>query len=605
MTSDKRNIGKAITDFLDELTSVSESNIKQMLISKDLDVPMKPTLGDILLVNSKITPEQLNEALETQRNQKEKKERLGEILLKKDFVSEENLYKALASQFSLKYIETIDVEKINLDLIRKVPINFCKRFKIIPLAKDDTGIYVAAEDPTNVSVFDDLRMLLDSNIKILISNPTEIIDAVNKAYDKATTAQEFMDGMEEGIDGIDFDEPKDLLDTDDEAPIIRLVNSLLTTAVKEGASDIHIEPFEKDMAVRFRIDGDLRDVLKPPKRYQSSIATRIKIMAKLNIAEKRLPQDGKIPIKIAGKDVDIRVSTLPTQFGERIVMRLLDRSSTQISLKDIGLSDKMNKKIMEIISKPHGIFLVTGPTGSGKTTTLYACMKAIYSVEKNIITVEDPPEYQLSGIGQIQVNPKINMTFANGLRSILRQDPDVIMVGEIRDSETADVAVQASLTGHLVFSTVHTNDSFGAITRLVDMKIEPFLVASTVEGILAQRLVRKLCPHCKKAIKPTDAELSVLNIKRETLVNGVIYKAVGCSECQAGYKGRGGIFELLPIDDEMRSLIIKQPDSVSIKRNAIDRGMQTLRDDGALKVAQGSTTIEEIIQATQVDTLID
>ncbi|MDY6845411.1 MAG: type II secretion system ATPase GspE, partial [Thermodesulfobacteriota bacterium] len=390
------------------------------------------------------------------------------------------------------------------------------------------------------------------------------------------------------------------LDATSEAPVIRLVNMVLSQAVKSRASDIHIEPYQKELNVRYRIDGVLYNILKPPRRYQSAIISRIKVMAKMNIAEKRLPQDGRIEIKIGDKAIDIRVSTVPTTFGERVVMRLLDKTSVLLNLDDIGLSIDVLKIINSLILGSHGIILVTGPTGSGKTTTLYAALSKINSPDKNIITIEDPVEYQLNGIGQIQVNTKIDLTFANGLRSIVRQDPDVILVGEIRDTETAEIAVHAALTGHLVFSTLHTNDAAGAITRLIDMGIEPFLVSSSVTAILAQRLVRVICKHCREPYFPVAKSFKEIGIDPKKLNGKPVYRGKGCSECfYTGYKGRTGIFEVLIIDNTIRSAILKTSDSDTIKKKGTKAGMLTLRQDGAGKVIEGITTIEEILRVTQ------
>jgi general secretion pathway protein E len=434
-----------------------------------------------------------------------------------------------------------------------------------------------------------------------------IVDQINRIYDLASgSASELMDGLEEerlDLLATELEEPRDLLDADDEAPIIRLVNSLLFQAVKDRASDIHIEPFERDLAVRFRIDGILYDIISPPKRFQPIIISRVKVMSGLNIAEKRLPQDGRIRIRLAGKDVDIRVSTVPTAFGERVVMRLLDRSETILQLNELGLVGRKHELVSQLIGQSHGILLVTGPTGSGKTTTLYAALSKINTVDKNIITIEDPIEYQLHGVGQIQVNPKIELTFASGLRSILRQDPDVIMVGEIRDAETAKISIQAALTGHMVFSTLHTNDSCGAITRLIDMGIEPFLVSSSVVGVMAQRLLRRVCPACRDPYRPTLEELRQLGLSADSLEGNTVYRpGPGCSECkQTGYRGRTGIHELLVIDDDVRNLIMRATDSATIRRAAQAKGMNSLREDGAEKILQGQTTAEEVLRVTQED----
>jgi general secretion pathway protein E len=377
------------------------------------------------------------------------------------------------------------------------------------------------------------------------------------------------------------------------------VNSLLSQAIRERASDIHIEPFEKEMVARFRIDGILYNILTIQKRFQASIASRIKIMSGLNIAEKRLPQDGGMRIKIGGKDVDIRVSLVPTAFGERIVLRLLYRESALLPLDQIGFTGDTLTRFNELIERPHGIILVTGPTGSGKTTTLYAALSKINSPDKNIITIEDPIEYQLKGIGQIQVNPKIHLTFAAGLRSVLRQDPDVILVGEIRDSETAEIAIQAALTGHLVFSTLHTNDAAGAVTRLLDMKIEPFLISSSVMAILAQRLVRVLCKTCREPYQITAAEIAELEIKTGPK-GATVYRAKGCEACfHTGYLGRSAIYELLIVDDDIRQLIMKNVDAATIKAHAMNRAMRTLRQDGAARVLTGITSVDEVVRVTQ------
>jgi general secretion pathway protein E len=383
------------------------------------------------------------------------------------------------------------------------------------------------------------------------------------------------------------------------------VNSLLFRAAKERASDIHIEPMERELLVRFRIDGVLQEIIKPPKRYQNSIVSRVKVMGQLNIAEKRLPQDGRIRIKLAGRDIDIRLSTIPCTFGERIVMRLLDKNTTLLDLTDIGMGVDTMRGMDQVIRRSHGIILVTGPTGSGKTTTLYAALSRINTPDLNILTVEDPVEYQLRGISQMAINPKIGLSFAAGLRSFLRQDPDVIMVGEIRDRETAEIAIQASLTGHLVFSTVHTNDAASAITRLVDMGVEPFLVASSLMAVMAQRLVRRVCPHCREAYRPTAEELKEVALTPEAVAragNPTIYRARGCDACGGtGYRGRTGIYELLLVDDDIRQLTLKNVDSSTIKRTGVQKGMLTLLDDGARKVLAGETTLAEVLSVTQED----
>ncbi|MDY6954005.1 MAG: type II secretion system ATPase GspE, partial [Thermodesulfobacteriota bacterium] len=454
---------------------------------------------------------------------------------------------------------------------------------------------------------DDLRLALGWNgVETVLAPSVAILSAINLAYDMSSdSAEQVIEGMHEEEDGAllmsEIEDTGDLLDETSDAPIIRLVNLMLSQAVKARASDIHIEPYQNTFKIRYRVDGILYDKLSPPKRIQSTLVSRIKIMAKLNIAEKRLPQDGRIEIRIADKNVDIRVSTIPTAFGERVVLRLLDKSSVLLKLTDLGIpQDRLTVFDEQLIRAPHGIILVTGPTGSGKTTTLYAALSTINKPEINIITIEDPVEYQIDGIAQIQVNPKINLTFARGLRSIVRQDPDVVLVGEIRDMETAEIAIQSALTGHLVFSTLHTNDSASAVTRLIDMGIEPFLVTSSVLAILAQRLVRVICSNCKEAYRPDKESLASIGLRPEDLKDDQIYKGKGCPAClNTGYKGRKGIFEFMIMDDAVKSLILKTSDANALKREAVERGMLTLRQDGAQKVLDGITTIEEVFRVTQ------
>jgi general secretion pathway protein E len=556
-----------------------------------------------LLEQGTISSETLDKAREKQRDGKG----LGDVLLEMGAIDSGTWARAIAEHFGLPFTEGLPEDSQILPLISPLPINFAKRCQLLPVADDGGAVVVATADPANLGALDDMRLLLRKPIRVLVAPAPVIIDAINRVYDMASgSASELMNGLdEERLDlmATDLEEPRDLLESDDEAPIIRLVNSLLFQAAKDRASDIHIEPFERDLAVRFRIDGVLYDILSPPKRFQPVIISRVKIMAGLNIAEKRLPQDGRIRIRLAGKDIDIRVSIVPTAFGERVVMRLLDKSTTVLRLEELGLVGPKHDMVSRLIKQSHGIILVTGPTGSGKTTTLYAALSKINTIDKNIITIEDPIEYQLHGIGQIQVSPKIELTFASGLRSILRQDPDVIMVGEIRDLETAEIAIQAALTGHLVFSTLHTNDSFGAMTRLLDMGIEPFLVSSSVIAVMAQRLVRRVCSACREAYQPSREELEELSIAPQRLIGRTAYKSgQGCNQCKrTGYRGRTGIHELLVVDDEIRGLVMKSADAASIRRAATARGMNTLREDGADKVLDGITTIEEVLRVTQED----
>ncbi len=546
--------------------------------------------------------------LERARQRKKPGQELAAALVEMGALEPQRLARALAQQYRLPFQAHIDEHTLDSSLILKVPINYAKKNNLLPLGSDGNGITVAIADPANFEPLDDLRLLFGKPIQPVVA-PLEVInEAINRAYDQATSTPHdlMIDLGEERLDVVASElaqEPKDLLESDDAAPIIKLVNGLLSQAVKDRASDIHIEPFESDLVVRFRVDGMLYDVINPPKFVQSAITSRIKVMSGLNIAEKRLPQDGRIRLKIAGRDIDVRVSIIPTAFGERIVLRLLDQAQNlvELELDRLGFGGENLRRINRLIRQSHGIILVTGPTGSGKTTTLYACLKQINSPEKNIITIEDPIEYQLHGIGQMQVNPKIDLTFANGLRSILRQDPNVIMVGEIRDSETAEIAIHAALTGHLVFSTLHTNDSFGAVTRLVDMGIEPFLVSSSILAVIAQRLVRLLCKNCRQPYTPTAEELARIGCKLSD-VPGEIYRAApnGCKACRGtGYRGRTSIHELMMVDDEVRSLVMKNADAATIRRACTSRGMPLLRQDGADRIIAGLTTIEELLTVTQ------
>ncbi|HEB72366.1 MAG TPA: type II secretion system protein GspE [Nitrospirae bacterium] len=511
--------------------------------------------------------------------------------------------KEMAGELGLEWIEFIEVEHLDLELISKASFQFAKANLILPLKIEDDNLVAATARPLDTQPLDDLRLLYCMPVKPVVAPEDVMIEAINRAYDlSADSAGEIIDDIQEegDIDSLLHGLPEDLLETSAEAPVIRLVNSILVQAVKEKASDIHIEPYERELAVRYRIDGMLLNVVQPPKRLQSLIVSRVKIMAGLDIAEKRLPQDGRIRIVIAGNEVDIRVSVIPTSHGERVVMRLLDKAGMLLNLTSIGFNQDTLEVIEKLIHLPHGIILISGPTGSGKTTTLYAALSRINSADKNIITVEDPIEYQLSGIGQMPVNTKVGLTFATGLRSILRQDPDVIMVGEIRDLETAEIAVQASLTGHLVFSTIHTNDSAGAVTRLVEMGIEPFLISSSLVGVLAQRLVRVLCKDCRKPYEPNHEQLSGLGVDPSSIPSDTLfYKAQGCSKCRdSGYRGRTGIYELLVIDDDTRALIAKKADSTMIRKTAQKRGFTGMRENGFDTMIRGVTSLEEVARVT-------
>ncbi|TKB91663.1 MAG: type II secretion system protein GspE [Nitrospira sp.] len=562
----------------------------------------RPLLGRILGEKFNLLDSKLEEALAYQH---EKGGLLGEVLLHLRLLREEQVLEALAQQFEMSWMPQLDTTQVDHELIRKIPIAFCRRYRVLPLRYEEGAILTASTDPLETVALDDLRLLLGKPIKPILTTSVALLACLNRAYDEIANpagAEQVMEDIaaNQSLDQLahELDEPQDLLDATDEAPIIRLVNSVLFQAVRQRASDIHFESFERGLVVRYRIDGVLYPVLTPPKHLQASIIARLKIMAGLNIAEKRLPQDGRFAIRTSGKDVDLRVSVLPTSHGERVVLRLLEKENRLLNLSEMGFSKERLAVIHQLIQLAHGIILVTGPTGSGKTTTLYAALSHINAPDKNIITVEDPVEYQLLGIGQMQVNPKINLSFAAGLRSILRQDPDVIMIGEIRDRETAEIAIHASLTGHLVFSTLHTNDAASAATRLIDMGIEPFLVASSVVAVLAQRLLRRICPDCKRPYAPSEEELSRLDVATGSTVT--LYRGAGCAACsQTGYRGRIGIFELMVLNDDIRRLIGGKADSTAIKHAAITNGMVTLKQEGAERVLQGQTTLEEVMRITQ------
>lgn len=558
-------------------------------------------VSGVLLKNTSLTPDQLKFLL---KSSSDKGPTIGELLTGTHLTTAEELLAALCQEMHLNFIKDIPVNDISVDLIRKIPINYAKSHEVLPFKEEPDFITVLVSNPLNSKLLNDMQVLFNKRTKPLLTTSSRIQDAINRVYEKSTAALEGLDEIEQ--EEYDLDEPIiDLLESgDDDAPVIKLVNTLLFRAVKEKASDIHIEPYERDMVVRFRIDGVLFDIFKPPKKLQNAITSRIKVMANLNIAEKRLPQDGRIPLKLAGKDIDIRLSSLPTAHGERLVMRLQDRSNVILAMDQLGFGEDIMKQVDELLLKTHGIILVTGPTGSGKSTTLYACLTKINSTDLNIVTVEDPVEQRIHGVGQTQVNPKIGLTFANGLRAILRQDPDVIMIGEIRDYETAEIAINASLTGHLVLSTLHTNDSAGVVPRLLDMGCEPFLIASSLLGVMAQRLVRVLCPHCKVPYEATDLELSSLGITRAQAGQGQICKAMGCNQCnQKGYIGRSVVSELMLMSEEVRQLVLQRKDGNTIKKAAVEQGgMIPIRLDGVRKVLQGITTIEELVANTQEDT---
>lgn len=560
----------------------------------------------ILLEKNYIHEDQIAEALELQ---KIRPKRIGETLMELGFIEEEQILEALSIQFDIPFESDI-ASQVDASLTTRVPINFIREYEMVPYKKNGEAYLVAIHDPLNLMPLDDLRLLLGGPVKPILCLQSTIQDIIDGYFDQqGETATEMIETItmadEDPVYSLDEEiSDRDLLDLANEAPIIKLINLMISGAIRERASDIHIEPFEREVFVRYRIDGVLYEKFNVPKSQQAAVASRIKIMADLNIAEHRLPQDGRIKIRLSGKEIDIRVSVIPVQNGERVVMRILEKGTFLFGLEELGMHRRDYEMMDKIIKTSHGIILVTGPTGSGKSTTLYAALQRVLSPGINVITVEDPVEYQMEGVGQMEIRPKIGLTFANALRSILRQDPDVILVGEIRDQETADMAVHASLTGHLVFSTLHTNDSAGAITRLVNMGIEPFLVTSSTIAILAQRLVRKLCDHCKEPIDIDPVNLAELGQAAEEFHGKQVYHTVGCDQCQQrGYFGRTGIFELLLMTPTVQELTLGGADSNIIKREAYKAGMHSLRDDGTLKIFAGVTSVEEVLRVTRDDFL--
>jgi general secretion pathway protein E len=557
---------------------------------------------------------------------KEKGGRLGDILVTRNILSERQLLEAMSFLYDLPVWFDLPLDNIDFAFTRSIPIQFLKKYLMVPLVinvqenendvkapPEEKGLeealtphskyVIAMNDPSSFQPLDDLvRKLGLKEYDVVLSTKEAILSAINISYDLSqSTAEELVQGLEEDGSNIisELEDTADLLDDTSDAPIIKLVNHILSQSIKARASDIHIEPYQDSFKVRYRIDGILYDLLTPPKWIQPALISRIKVMAKLNIAEKRLPQDGRLDIKIGAQDIDVRVSTIPTSFGERVVLRLLNKTSAVFDLPEIGLSPDRLALLKELVHSPNGIILNTGPTGSGKTTTLYAILTTINKPDINIITIEDPVEYQIKGISQIQVNPKIDLTFARGLRSIVRQDPDVILIGEIRDKETADIAVQSALTGHLVFSTLHTNDSASAITRLVDIGVEPFLISSSLIAVIAQRLLRTLCNDCKEAYQPDDLAFKSIGMDPERSKDRRIYRARGCENCfHTGYKGRNAIFEIMVLNEELRSLLLKSYDSNVIKKRALEMKMLSLRQDGIQKLLNGVTTIEEVFRVT-------
>jgi len=570
------------------------------------------SIGQILIRNTNLTREQLDQALQIQQSRRPRCG-VGQILIEKGFIREQELCRALARQWDFEYITKIAPEQIPHSLIRRFSLDYLKKNLILPITDKNQNTLIALADPLHVEAYDAVLNILDGYFPRVVCIASEIQKAISRCYYLETDAG-LTDKSNGDINQKDDSDSKtghktheDLLRIDDHAPIVKQVNTILFQAVNKRASDIHIEPYEDEVKVRFRIDGVLHDAFTPSHDQIDGLISRLKIMANLNIAERRLPQDGQSRIKIGDKEMDIRVSIIPTSGGERVVLRLLDKGGLGLSLKQLGFASDTMHTLNGLIHAPHGIILLTGPTGSGKTSTLYCAINELNKNERNILTVEDPIEYQLPGVGQMQVKPKINLNFANCLRHILRQDPDVIMIGEIRDIETAQIAIHASLTGHLVFSTLHTNDSASAVTRLIDMGIEPYLISSSLNAVMAQRLLRVICPKCKTACK-TESNLESLigNRPDNIITDDQWFVGSGCNHCaHTGYFGRSGIAEILVIDEDIKELIIKRSPAHVLKETAVTKGMRTLHEDGLLQARAGVTTLEEVLRVTQDNSILD
>ncbi len=565
------------------------------------------SLGTLLVENRVVSERQLGRALQ---RQKDRGGLLGDILIDMGFATEREVLGALAKQLNIEHISAEDVTHIELELLKMIPERVARQYMVVPLATHDNVIDVAMANPFDIIAIDDLRAITQLRINTAIISKEGAKVLIDKFYATGGKEESLEDVLrdvsethvelkKESVDDREVALER-LKEQSEAAPIVRLVDYIIANAINERASDIHVEPQEKRLSIRYRIDGILHDVVSPAKELQMAIVSRLKIMANVDIAERRLPQDGRFTIRIRHREVDLRLSTLPTIFGEKVVMRLLEKGALSLDLERLGFDERSLEIFKRHITRPHGMILLTGPTGSGKTTTLYSGLSAIKSPEINIVTVEDPVEYQIQGVYQVQANPKIGLTFATGLRHILRQDPDIIMIGEIRDLETAEMAIRSALTGHLVFSTLHTNESTGTITRLINMGIEPFLVSSSLNLAVAQRLVRRICSQCKEAYHPNRVTVSSLGLKRDGDI--VFHRGKGCSMCKGtGYFGRVAISEMLEMQQAIRNLVLNGADAETIKQNAMELGMITLRQNGIEKVIEGITTIEEVMRATMED----
>jgi len=568
----------------------------------------KKLIGNILLEKGVITQEQLDEALNVQKNTTEQ---IGRILTDLGHVTERDVLRAHAEQLGIPFLE-LDQTSVDEDVAKAIPQSVVQRYNAIPIRRSGNRLTVAMSDPSNVFALDDMRLITGYEIDPILATVEDISALLDDTDGASGGGQEelqtALDALDGGLGAALGDEldiaaagTEDDVDRaqvmEEEAPIIRVVNVVIQQAIKDRASDIHVEPDRRGVRIRYRIDGVLHEVMRVPKYVHAPLVSRIKIRGDMNIAERRIPQDGRIHIRHEGNDYDLRVSSLPTVFGEKVVMRILDQSSVMIGLNKMGMAGETQAQLESVIVQPNGMILSTGPTGSGKTTTQYSILNKINSVEKNIITIEDPVEYQLGGLNQVHVNRKAGLTFASAMRSFLRQDPDIIMVGEIRDLETAETAVQASLTGHLVLSTLHTNDAPSAITRLMDMGVEPFLIASSIIGILAQRLARRICPNCKEPYKPPAEALHRVGFNVDDMENVVFYRGRGCEQCRhTGYRGRSGIFEMMLVGEEVADLTVKRAPLSEIRAAALAGGMKTLKMDGFQKVLEGLTTVEEVMR---------
>jgi general secretion pathway protein E len=567
---------------------------------------LKKKIGEILIELNLVTPEKLQECVE---EQKTSGKTLSQILLEKKLVSRVDLARVLAQEVSVPFIERITEQMSDVTLLGKVPLKFLRQHSVIPIMFEGRKTIVTA-NPRDLQPLDDLSLLLGGDVHYAVATEEAINEAINRYY-PLETSKEMMEELS-GTEKEEFDfemgalDEKDIMQQANEAPIVKLVNHLIVQAVKEDASDIHIEPFEKELKVRYRIDGEMYQRVIPPKRYQGAIVSRIKIMANLNIAEKRVPQDGRIQIKVGDRPIDLRVSILPCNFGERVEIRLLDKTKGAVDFEKINLNPRDFNLLKKTIERPNGIILVSGPTGSGKTTTLYSILTRLNRPNVVIITVEDPVEYTISGISQVQVNEKAGLLFSTALRSILRQDPDIVLIGEIRDPETAQIATQAALTGHLVLSTIHTNSAPATITRLIDMGVEPFLIASSLICVVSQRLVRRLCDKCKQKYEPETEMIARLGLSAQDAKGITFYRAEGCPEClSTGYKGRLAIFEVMEVDDEIAKLIVQRSDASVIRKAALRQGMTLLGADGVRMIRAGATTVEEVLSVAYVEEIME